>query len=290
MRRLLVLLVLVTMTGVSLHAQDEAKDTRSMTFYTEVNSGALTGDPTTVTNDDKTESKSYDRLFNGNCFVFGVTYDHRFANIPWMRLHARVNFVGTQSHVYETDLTSDKFGSWKGIDRSSYGYEVRGRGGLGFNFGRGSASISLDSRGLVYQSLDYSFSFGSAGTLGIGQELCMWGVPRNATINGEEEFAVLDMLGFNLIYNVSLGSGWSFRTRLRPQISSTGWEHLDSDDIASKFRIRWENRLSYRATPKVNIWGTVRYQVNNIISDTADVDHRVYLQGGVTYSFDVSEL
>ncbi len=274
MRNLLALLVLLAMTGVSLHAQQDETpaDRRSMTLYSCINSGHMTPD-----------SDGGTRLFNSNCYVYGVTYNHVFGNIPWMTLHTRVNFKGDQSYEY-SDL--DKDGKNDHIVRSAYNSEVRGRFGLGFRIAPGlGASMNIDSRGVLYQSLDYSYSFGSAGSIAVGQELCARATPLSLADDG---YQYITLLGFNIAYSVPLGDGWSFRSRLRPQLSGA-LDRLDVKNVEDMFRIRWENRISYNVTPKVNLWGTVRYEAKNIANDT-DVENNVYLMAGFTYSFDVSGL
>ncbi len=297
------ILALVALVALSTTAYAQDGGSRSLSVYVCGNTGTLT------------QANGYEkgdelRTFEGNWTEFGLVYEQGFEN--GLGFDVSVIAAGKVDGSW-SDESKDKDGSdqrWKyeGYDIDTLPYA---KVGISYGIGGFSTYLSLETTLLTAFGVDYSVDFDSAGSLSVGSEVCFFLAPTDyvysektgynsdaseydtKALDSAKGVGVLDFFQVYLGYSVGFAEKWGFSTK-------AGFRFGDDSSafmFADSFNVRWDNTLSYQATDDLSFYGRVRYQANDIVKKGAEgddgwykidgTDHRVSLQAGLTYSFDL---
>ena len=270
------LLAMFAVVG-TVSAQD-APVNRSLSFYLDSITGHLTDD-----------AAGNSRLFQGNEFEFGMIYAQNFATVPWLTLSAKALIATGVNPEYDAD------GSWVGNQGGGGNYFVQPyalpRVLVGVNLG-GYSFIGMDTRGLLANENYYTIRFGAAGALTFQTILEMFVIPivSDIEVGGvvvDQDSTVLDLFEIRLNYEIGFAPGWVYRTKLGFRFQGGGNDD-SAEAFAQSFGLRWENQVVWSITPSFYTWAQLRYHAANIANSGATVDHQLFLQAGLGYSFDFS--
>ena len=270
MRKLIVSFLVLSIFSSVVFAQTTEAVTRSITTYF---------DNTTFGNIDNPGG-----IFGGNEFEVGAAYNQNFATVPWLTMQFRVNAVFDTITVIDSDENYIGNSGFRDL-----GQTIRGRAALIFGqYG----FLSMDTRGLMAIEV-YSprLDFGAAGSLGFNGIVELFAIPLiNDPNTAYQAKTVLDVFVLEMAYSVPITENFSYSTKLaaRFQQNPVATDAKLLDQFIDDFRIRWENQLNWSVTSELLLWGRVRYEARNLAND-ADLANIVYLQGGLSYYFDVSK-
>lgn len=274
------LLAMFAVVG-TVSAQD-APVNRSLSFYLDSFSGHLTEAP--GFKDGMTS-----RAFSGNEFEFGMSYSQNFATAPWLSMWVKALVVTGLTTAYNTD-TGDFIGNAGQGFIQPYGMP---RVQLGLNFG-GYAILAMDTRGLIAQCNNYSVALpGNGGTFTFNTALEFFAVPQaigTSEIGGAQlgtEKTFVDLFALTANYGINFAPNWAYSTKIAFRFGGSGSDQ-SAELFKESFAIRWENKIAWSVTPSFSMWTQIRYHIANLASNKA-VDHNLFLQAGLGYSFDFSD-
>ena len=261
------LLTIFAVVGTAT-AQD-APVTRSLSFYLDAYSGDLTKD-----------AYDNDRTFAGNEFEFGMRYSQNFATVPWLSMWTKALFAGGRSGTLNSGEYIGNGGGYK--------ITVDPRVQVGVNFG-GYAVIAIDTRGIIAQENYYSVVLpNNAGKLTFLTILEFWGIPA---VQSPTYSQVVDLFAVRVDYSIAFAQNWSYTTKLAIRFAGSNNEESAAAFFVDGFNIRWENKIAWNITPSFGMWAQLRYRIDNITHRDQvfnKIDHRLMLQGGISYAFDFS--
>ena len=271
------LLTIFAVVGTAT-AQD-APVNRSLSFYLDGYSG------------DIAQKSGYDaetgqsRLFDGNEIEFGMRYSQNFATVPWLSMWVKTLMIMQSTPKYGTG--ADNMNDYLG----NRGYFIGApRVQVGVNFG-GYSILALDTRGILANCNFYSVVLpNNAGKLTFLTILEFWAVP-NVVSTGTGDTQIMDLFALRADYTIAFAQNWSYTTKLALRFAGGGNEDSAAAFFVDGFNIRWENKVAWNITPSFGLWAQLRYRIDNIThrDQVANkIDHRLMLQGGISYAFDFS--
>ena len=287
------LLAIFAVVGTA-SAQD-ATVNRSLSFYFDAFSGELTEAP-------GFEDGDLSRMLSGNEFEFGMTYSQNFATATWLSMWVKALFVVGQRTTYDNAT-----GNFLGNGGGNMNMLANPRVQLGLNFG-GYAILAMDTRGLIAQENFYTIALpGNGGSFTFMTILEFWAVPQVLDVDtyelpdGEEGMygdslgtgrgtTIVDLFALRVDYSIAFAQNWRYTTKLAFRFSGGGgFDHSATTFFQDGFQIRWENQIAWNVTPSFSMWTQLRYRIDNLASNASlPIDHRIYLQAGLGYSFDFS--
>ncbi len=308
-KSILALFAMVILVATSGYAQetatgDDSKASRTISVYVDSSTGHLTQDPNF--DNPNYASSGIPRTFTDNCVEIGVVFNQVFES----GVGYSVSLVADGS--FQVDW-NDKSEEGDGSD-----YVSSGEGFLiedlpyisaGITYGiAGFSTYATFNTDLVFEvGVDYTHSFGGAGSLGVGSTVCLDAknveyVTSNRRIgydirdveSEESTYKVnyLNLFQVYLGYDITFHPKWNYSTVAKVRFDGDGSVY----EFAESLYIRWENRFTYLATDNFSFYGQLRYQVNGLIDPNSayheyygleSIDHKVSLQFGVSYRFDL---
>ena len=299
MKNLFISLLAIFAVVGTVSAQD-APVNRSLSFYLDSFSGDLTEAP-------GFEDGDVSRMLSGNEFEFGMRYSQNFATVPWLSMWVKALVVTSVPTTYD-NTTGKHLGNAGAVQMVPWGNP---RVQLGLNFG-GHSIIAMDTRGLIANCNYYTVNLpGNGGKFTFLTILEFWAVPQVLSVdrytlaeesasNGDDVFGaskgtgsgttVVDLFALRVDYSVAFAQNWRYTSKLAFRFAGGGGNDGSATTFFQDgFGIRWENQVAWNVTPSFSLWGQLRYRIDNIVSNAGKpVDHRLYLQAGLGYSFDFS--
>ena len=282
------LLTIFAVVGTAT-AQD-APVNRSLSVYFDAVSGMLTELP------DFNEDTDTSRIFADNEFEIGAVYSQNFATVPWLSMYVKALVVMHQKAEYApNDGTEGNNGQFLGINNGGYRIDPP-KVALGINLG-GYAVFAIDTKGVLAQENYYSIAMpGNAGAFTFGTVLEMFVVPIVEEPDADiRNYYVVDLFALTAQYGIDFAPGWNFWTKVAFRFS--GNDDSGAEFFQDSFAIRWENQVTWSVTPKLYMYGRVRYHAKNLVTSqglkdtlgaTRKTQHDVSLLAGLGYSFDFS--
>ncbi len=306
MRKSILLLFAFVAVSTTAFAQEEGSS-RSFYFYVDGNTGNINEQP----GYDKEVDSS--QLFDKYWACAGLGYEHGFDNGFGFSVGAVVFDTAAKGYTSST-------GEW--VDGGNVFDYVTANAGVSYGIGGFSSYVTLTTAYIVETGLAYSHSFGAAGSVKVGVDACFsvtdgyikgenvvyTGYGDNGTYETEDAYnvavGIVDYLDFNVQYSVGFAEKWGFSSKAMFRFGGD-YENADGYDVyadssafafGQSFYIRWNNTVSYQATDNLGLYAQLRYQafdltkkVHNDSGDwvAADVDHRLSIGAGLSYSFDL---
>ena len=248
---------------------------RTLNFYLT----AYSGDLTESTNDRN-------RLFSGNEFEIGAIYSQNFASASWLSLWVKTLVITGTMPQYNSD------NKYVGNQKNKYGIlpdygEPQAQ--VGLNFGNYSI-LGIDTRGLLVNEIYYPLNFGSKGKLTLVSIVELFAIPVTSSLeDGRITTEVLDLFALRVDYSIHIVDSLLFTTKLSGRFDGTLAENeikLTSQQFLENFTLRFENQLVWTIN-KFHLWAQLRYDIDNLTSDL-ELDHRLGIEGGLAYSFNLS--
>ena len=277
---------------------------RSFHIYSEGNSGTLVNG-----------TAGY---FTGNELEVGVQYSQNFETALWLKLIVQGAVLGsiTPNNV---NLNANKV---DGSINPDWVYNGRQDAGIGFK----DVELGLQFSNYYYLGIDHNFlmknlfmvpfQFGDNHFFNIISEFEIQpffiGTIKNPSdpdleAEGQQTRARLQLFSIGLEYKVKFNPSWAYATKLTLRSSgetaSVGgstlgfiWEVDSLEAFRSNLHIRWDNTVYFNMDNGFYLWGSVRYQVMNLIPHPANTEgnqlmgktlHDVYLRFGLGYKFDI---
>ena len=248
---------------------------RTLNFYLT----AYSGDLTESTNDRN-------RLFSGNEFEIGAIYSQNFASASWLSLWVKTLVITGTMPEYNSE------NKYVGNQKNKYGIlpdygEPQAQ--VGLNFGNYSI-LGIDTRGLLVNEIYYPLNFGSKGKLTLVSIVELFAIPVTSSLeDGRITTEVLDLFALRVDYSIHIVDSLLFTTKLSGRFDGTLAENeikLTSQQFFKNFTLRFENQLVWTIN-KFHLWAQLRYDIDNLTSDL-ELDHRLGIEGGLAYSFNLS--
>ena len=277
MHRIVTILLLLFITASVSFAQRVNVPIRTLNFYVTAYSGDFTESP-----------DGSNRLFSGNEFEIGAIYSQNFASANWLSVWVKALVITGTKPEYNSD---DKY---VGNQKNGYGIlpdygEPQAQ--VGLNFGNYS-TLGIDTRGLLVNENYYPLNFGDKGKLTFVSILELFPIPIAGTLtDGTDRITteVLDLFAIRIDYSIHIIDSLLFTTKLAGRFSGVLGENeikLTSEQFLKNFSLRFENQLIWTIS-KFHMWAQLRYDIANLTSDLK-VDHRIGIEYGLAYSFNLS--
>lgn len=289
MKKVLILLAALSVFSASVIAE-ETTQKRNVSFYLDAISGQLA--PGNWVSKKEGVPDKISKVMDGNEYSFGIRYSQNFKQVPWLSVGGTFDVTWNYNPVHTAD-------------RQFVGFEP-GKAPVGL---KANAWVSvpyfqllLDTRGLMGAYVNWSKSFGNAGSLGLGAELeyFFMGSPlygNNSTPQGSYSGTnavnpnyIVDYFGLLISYSVNLPKGFAFTTTLNPRMDANrgnGWASVEKD-AANSLHLRWNNTVSLT----VDSWSgyiQLRYDAFNLAHKDYEVANMFQLIAGMSYMIDVAK-
>ncbi len=275
MNKIITILLLLFITANISFTQTISIPIRTLNFYVTAYSGDLTESP-----------NGSNRIFSGNEFEIGAIYSQNFASASWLSIWVKTLVITGTIPRYNSD------NKYVGNQKNKYGIlpdygEPQAQ--VGLNFGNYSI-LGIDTRGVLVNENYYPLNFGDKGKITFVSILKLFAIPVTSSLDdGRITTEVLDLFALRIDYSIHIIDSLLFTTKLSGRFNGTLGKNeikLTSQHFFENFTLRFENQLVWTIN-KFHLWAQLRYDIDNLTRDL-ELDHRFGIEGGLSYSFNLS--
>ena len=242
--------------------------------------GAIVGGRTSPFNNDNTG-------FDDQHLKMTVQYEQNFAKAQWLKAYAAVDMRGD----YGPKSTAD--GAWISSDPitfTTFRNSIRGTAGvnLGDIF---DVAILGSGQGMRLDfDLYYRGTFAQRHEVLVGTALSI-----DPLKSGLSTINIINNLELYIGYGVNFAPNWVFNTEVSFYTSGASTFNQDvlvpvfmpSDSakaLGYNLAMNWDNKIGYYGK-SFDVWGSVRYTLDNMAKDPARIASYVSLHAGIAYKF-----